>query len=370
MEWYMCTRLKARLDQAPEKRKVVFMLRDRQTRLHSVRSFLLGLAASGLAIVLLALIPMPYIVYEPGTAESTRPMVKTEGEIGKEEGKLLLTTVEVTFANMFKFVEAGFDPNAELFRKEAILGGRSRDDYAARQQMTMRSSQANAVEAAYNALKIPYDVLDTSVLVTNTLEGMGAEGVLLPGDQLIELNGRKIRSADDVAASIEGVSSGQKISLKVKRGDETKEGEIELKPLPQSSPPRPGIGIGYAVLQEVTSVDPAKRVTITAGKIGGPSAGLMFALEIVNQLTAEDITKGHIVAGTGEISTEGIVRPIGGIRHKVVAADREGAEVFFAPKENAADAEAKSRDIGTKMKVVPVSTIQDALNYLALMDPK
>ncbi len=345
-------------------------MQRRHLGLDNTRSFLLGLAASVIAVILLALVPVPYVVYEPGTAEDVRPMVKVAGAKDKEEGAFVLTTVEVTFANVFKFVAAGFNPNAQLFRQEDILRGRTRNDYSARQKLTMRTSQSNAIEAAYNAIHIPYEVKDSAIVVTNIVPGTGAEGVLRPGDALLALNGKQIRSADDVPASIEGLSDGDKITVKFKRGDATREEEIQLTPLPGSEPPRSGIGIGYAALQRVVSADPAKQADIAVGHIGGPSAGLMFSLEIVNRLTAGDITRGRIVAGTGEITPKGEVLPIGGVRHKVVAADRERAAVFFVPADNAAEAEKKARDIGSGMAIVPVSTIQDALRYLESLEPE
>ncbi|MCK9906873.1 hypothetical protein MXD63_43635, partial [Frankia sp. Cpl3] len=95
--------------------------------------------------------------------------------------------------------------------------------------------------------------------------------------------------------------------------------------------------------------------------IGGPSAGLMFTLEIYDQLNTElDVTRGYRVAGTGTISADGTVGRIGGINHKIVAADKAGAEIFFAPDDaegeisNYQEAMATAKRIGTKMRVVPV----------------
>ena len=115
---------------------------------------------------------------------------------------------------------------------------------------------------------------------------------------------------------------------------------------------------------------------IDAHKIGGPSAGLMFTLEIYNQLVKEDITKGHEIAGTGTINEKGEVGPIGGISQKVVAAHNAGAEIFFAPNENGKeksnykDAVKTAKDINTKMKIIPVDTLDDALMYLDKMSEK
>ncbi|HEY0827908.1 MAG TPA: S16 family serine protease, partial [Bacilli bacterium] len=119
-----------------------------------------------------------------------------------------------------------------------------------------------------------------------------------------------------------------------------------------------------------------------AGEIGGPSAGLMFALEIYNQLVDQDITKGYRIAGTGTIDTKGQVGVIGGIKYKVVAADKAGADIFFAPKDfipedkmylpikNTTEAMNQAKKMNTKMIVVSVDTLEDALRYLEALPPK
>jgi Lon-like protease len=121
-------------------------------------------------------------------------------------------------------------------------------------------------------------------------------------------------------------------------------------------------------------VDP--KVSVKTDEIGGPSAGLMFSLEIFDQLMDEDFTKGYKIAGTGTIDSKGAVGPIGGIDQKIVAADKAGAEIFFAPNEKGtSDSNYKlavktASQIGSKMKIVPVDLIDDAINYLQKLPMK
>lgn len=91
---------------------------------------------------------------------------------------------------------------------------------------------------------------------------------------------------------------------------------------------RPGFGVTIAAVQKVKPKEAGKAVSFVDTNVGGPSAGLMFTMEIYNRLTSGDLTKGHRVAGTGTINAEGVVGAIGGVKHKIVAADREGAEIF------------------------------------------
>ena len=143
-----------------------------------------------------------------------------------------------------------------------------------------------------------------------------------------------------------------------------------------------GIGIG---LTDHTEIDSSIPVSIEAGDIGGPSAGLMFTLQTYEQLSHKDLRKGHEIAGTGTMNSQGIVGRIGGIDKKVVTASENGAEIFFAPddeitsemkkvepkiKSNYQEAQEAAKKIGTKMKIVPVKTVQDALNYLEKLKQK
>jgi Lon-like protease len=156
------------------------------------------------------------------------------------------------------------------------------------------------------------------------------------------------------------------VKITFERKGKKKTVQLALKPFPEN-PKRVGIGISLVTDSEIVT-NPS--VEIKSEEIGGPSAGLMFSLEIYDQLVEEDITKGYTIAGTGTINEKGEVGPIGGISQKIIAADKAGADIFFAPNEKGAkdsnyqEALKTAKDIGTKMKIVPVDTFDDALRYL------
>ena len=156
---------------------------------------------------------------------------------------------------------------------------------------------------------------------------------------------------------------------------------ITLKEIPNSDG-RAGLGVQFEEDKKLTT-DP--EVEFLTSNIGGPSAGLMFTLEIMNQLMDEDLTKGYNIAGTGEMLEDGTVGRIGGADFKVIAAARKGVEIFFAPDDdlpeevrsgkpgittNYEEAVKMAEKIGTKMKIVPVRTVDDALDYLASLKEK
>ena len=137
-----------------------------------------------------------------------------------------------------------------------------------------------------------------------------------------------------------------------------------------------GIGIGLVDHTKVTSDD---KIEFSTNGIGGPSAGLMFTLDIYDQLVKEDLRKGRIIAGTGTIGEDGSVGDIGGVDMKVAAADRINADIFFVPNNpvskatlkknpkaltNYQEAKQAAKKLGTKMKIVPVKNVQEAIDYL------
>lgn len=341
----------------------------------------IGLAA---ALVLWFAIPLPYIVYEPGPAFDTGPMVSSgalhaEGdgaaaEEGGTEGAFLLTTVSWSYANLFKYALALVNPHAELLVRETVTRGDDRNEYAQRQQLQMRASHWKAIEAVYRELGVPYRSDDVQLIVMSVLDGLSADGVLLPGDRLLSIDGMELAGEGDVAAAMQPKQIGDKVVVEFLRSidgkEEKREATLELKALPDTDPPRPGMGITYGAFLSVASDDPAYRADIRAGSIGGPSAGLMFALELYDRFTPEDWTRGYQVAGTGDIAPDGTVHAIGGVAQKVVGAHRRGADIFFVPPANAEDAIEKAKAIGTNMTVVPVASLREALDYLAALPPK
>lgn len=169
--------------------------------------------------------------------------------------------------------------------------------------------------------------------------------------------------------------SGDKVKLTIIRDEKEQTKSVTLKEIPGTKG-KVGIGITFTENKSITT---NPKVKIEADKIGGPSAGLMFTLEIIDQLTEGDLTKGYNVAGTGEMLESGEVGRIGGIDKKIIAADDGGIEIFFAPDDKITDEVKKlnpgiktnyeiavetAKKIGTKMKIVPVKTVDDALKYL------
>ncbi|MFS1513243.1 PDZ domain-containing protein [Chengkuizengella sp. SCS-71B] len=311
------------------------------------------------------LMPTPYVIYEPGSAEILEPMVNVEDGYKDAEGAFMLTTVRMNYSNVFYYLYSFINPHAIVVKKEDIFRNETEEEYMERQTFNMINSQSNAIKAAYSKAGIAYESIIDGVVILGTVEGFPADGLLQSGDKLISIDEQNIKTTADIYSSVGKHQVGDIISITYEREEKKEAVKLTLTDLRSEEEvlegvkERPGIGIYLADLQHV----------IDSGNIRGPSAGLMFSLEIYNQLVPEDITQGHLIAGTGEIYTNGQVGAIGGVERKIVAANKEGAEVFFVPEENYAVAAEKAHEIKSDMDIVTVTTMEEALEYLYQLTP-
>ncbi|WP_053219779.1 SepM family pheromone-processing serine protease [Virgibacillus senegalensis] len=312
---------------------------------------------------------LPYYIYKPGGADALNPIVEVADGY-ESEGDMHLVTIRGGQATPLQYLWASIRPHQDIEPIDKVFPeGISQDDYFQAQLQMMESSQEASTVVAYKAAGKQIDIEYEGVYVVAVIEGMPAEGKLKAGDKIVEIDGRELETSDDLIDYVSSKKAGDQIDVTVEREEETVHKTIEL----ESFPGQEKIGVGIQLVTN-RNVEVEPELKFASGNIGGPSAGLMFSLEIYDQLTEDDLTHGHQIAGTGEINYEGEVGRIGGIDKKVIAADREGCEVFFAPNEGGAEdsnyhvAVETAKEIGTDMKVVPVDTFDDALSYLQEME--
>jgi len=362
------------------------MSQSRRDRLFLFRRIVIsGLLAIGLCYALIFM-KLPYYIFRPGTAEEIRPMVSLAQKADAEAGAFLLTTVGVYNGNIAGIVLARFLDYDVRKVVEVRKEGESDEEYNRRQEYVMRTSQANAIQAAYHKAGVPFRIEQTGVMVLRTLSGQPVPSVLKPGDIIVSLDGKPVLKSEDLTELLKGRKAGETVSVGYRRENALQEAKLELvSQMGEQGQTEEAVGIGFvpADIQEVRAEQEGRQVTVKAGEIGGPSAGFMFAMEIYNQLVPGDITKGYRIAGTGTIDPKGGIGVIGGIRHKVVAAHEEKADIFFAPRDlkpgpgesfqpalNTTEAENQARRIKTKMKIVSVGTMDEAIRYLEGLPPK
>ncbi len=329
-----------------------------------------GLYFISLAILIYVVVymPTPYMVHQPGSADEIKPMVSVTGGDQEEKGTFMLTTVSVSYANLAMLITTQFKHHAEIIRKEP---DRNDEEYETQQRYYMSSSQSNSIMAAYSHANIDYAVVPEYVFVVGFSKSVTPKGDFHPGDIIKQLNGEPIGEFEALAEALKGKTAGDKVSVELERGGKKLEQQVELVQIgEENGEAKAGLGVSVGEVRKVQPSDPAKEVKFKDTRIGGPSAGLMFTLEIYNQLTPGDLSKGYRVAGTGTMSEDGTVGPIGGVQFKIVASDREDADIFFVPEDNYKEAKAKADKIKSGMKLVPVKQVDDALKYLEELPSK
>jgi PDZ domain-containing protein len=227
----------------------------------------------------------------------------------------------------------------------------------------MNRSQQIAAAVALRRAGLKVVARPTGVLVEGVFTNVPAAKVLRAGDVIIGVNGHGVLSRPELRAALAPHTPGDAVSLRILRGGKALLVSVKTIADPQE-PKRPLIGV-YRASQAAAITLPLK-VHIDLGGVGGPSAGLPFALDVL-ELLGTDVTHGYRIAATGELDLDGSVSPIGGVEQKTIGARRAGVEVLLVPAgENAAEA----RRYAGGLRVIPVESFQQALRQLATLPPK
>jgi PDZ domain-containing protein len=316
-------------------------------------AILIGLTAAALYI------PIPaFYAYLPGPVRNVEQLVDVSGRhTYSSEGDLYLTTVNVDLSVTFaEWVKDSFDKTAAVVKREQVTGGGSFSDLEKEELKAMDESKQHAQEVALSALGISSPTADGS-RIQQFLDNANAAKDLKVGDVITKIDGTPVKTSCEVGSVIAGHQPGDTVAVTVRRGKVQRTYEIQTIADPLD-PTAAIIGVGLHDIHY--RFDPGMKVKFKTGRIAGPSAGLMFTLGLYDQLTPDDLTHGKKIAGTGTISCNGRVGPIGGIEQKIAGAEAAGAEIFLSPQANYDAAKAVAGDI----QVVPISTFDDALKFL------
>ena len=322
--------------------------------------FLIGaLFVFGLLGTALWNVELPYLAYSPGQVSDAADSIVVDGvDVYPPEGELLMLTVITPEVNAFEALIAGFDPTIDLVRREAVRRvGETDEEYRNRVLQQMDDSNFRSVAVALDYLG--YDLVPTEVVINEFVEGVPAQSVLELGDTIIEVDGLPVTSVMEIRPLLEGRSPGDTIEVTVLRNGTESVVEVELA----ERDDEPGVAMIGVSLGELTA--PPFPVEISAGDVGGPSAGMMHTLAIIDVLTEGELTKGNVIAGTGTIRMDGAVGNIGGVRQKVVAAEAAGADYMLVPEGNYETALTAPR---TSIQIIPVATLTDAIAFLEGLD--
>ncbi|MFQ5948499.1 MAG: PDZ domain-containing protein [Acidimicrobiia bacterium] len=314
----------------------------------------------GLLVVFLWPVKVPYYAMSPGPVEEVTDLITVvDNEIFSSKGDLYLLTVGLRQVNIFEFLEAQLDGKVDLVRRERIRPPDvSPEEKKRRDLELMDESVRTAIFVALTRLGYEVELSGDGAEVLSLVIGSGADGEVRVGDIVVAVDGEPVGIGTDAVRQIQRREVGDTVVLTIKRGEETLDVAIELVASTfLEGAPMVGIEIQTVNLQ----FDFPIRIDVDSRNIGGPSAGMMYALAVMDLLTAEDLTRGHRIAGTGTIDSDGAVGPIGGVRQKVFAARAVGAEYVLVPAGNLENALAAADE---EIKIVPVDTIDDALAFL------
>lgn len=321
-----------------------------------------------LVSLLLALVtPLPYVLFRPGNPENVlKSMIKVPSEFSAidqenfdQSGRLFMTSIFVTNPDSrifaLELIRAWIRSDETIVPRDSVFPkDQDPKEIKAQEAQQMVNSQERAIYSAltYLGYKIP-----TKVIVTGTIEESKAKEILLPGDEIVKINGEEIFTSDEIISLIRKKKVGEKIRVQVIRGGE----RLDLPEIGLISNAA-GTAVGVFLKMEFTF---PLEIEIAIENVGGPSAGMIFALGIIEKLSAEDFLRGRKIAGTGTINLAGEIGAIGGIGSKMIGAARKGATLFLAPAANC-------KDIGhipDGIEVLPVTSLSEAIEVLREPEP-
>ena len=317
------------------------------TRIGWTTGLALGLAVLlVLGMALLNLVTVDKVLYRPAGVHDTlgeidgQPIVSIEGlETFETSGSLDFLTIIVdggprSDVTAWDWLLAELDPAVDVFDADDIYP----PDLTAQeiQEENVALMSQSQLGAAVVALRATGVEVPEQVKVGQIIKDAPAAEALEVDDHILSVDGTAIENPEDVRVALQEYEPGETVPFTLIRGDEEIEvdvptGESDPDPLDPEAPPRTIIGVFLA-----SDFDLPYEVTIDAGNVGGPSAGMMFSLAIYDKITPGELTGGKRFAGTGTINSDGTVGGIGGIVQKMHAAEDEGVDYFLAPAANCA----------------------------------
>ena len=310
------------------------------------------------ALILLNLIPTPYFLVIPGQTINLSENITVENGEKDAKGQFLLTSTAMIKANLLLYIYGFFDPNIDLKNSDdEILLKMEQKDYINIMEKLMQESQIISKVVALRKAGYSLEISGRGILINGILDNSPVKNKLLPGDVIIKIDEQPVRTLEDFSEIVKSCNFSQIIRITFLRDNSAYSTSISLIELPNTDDKTERIGIGvYADTKDLQCRFPLK-IEINLEKIKGPSAGLMIALEILNQLTENDLSSSLLIAGTGSLSIGGRITEVDGIKQKIVSAKKHKADVFLVPQKNYPEALKFSRGI----KIIPVDDFDDVI---------
>ena len=330
-------------------------------RLTPARLAAAGLLLLAVVALILWLAPSDSYVFLPDRAHAVAPLVTVPGgKVPRDGGGIYYVDVLVRKASWLERLFPSIREGATIVPSSVVQPpGVSEKARHTEDLRAMSRSQEVAAAVALRALGYKVAAHSTGVLIEDVARDAPAAGKLLPTDVIVSVDGRRVRTAKDLRAILGSRPAGTTFRIGVRRSGALTQVRVKTIADPRQAG-RPILGIFPG---QAAAVRLPINVRINAGDVGGPSAGLAFALDILEQL-GRDVDHGRRVAATGEIELDGTVAPIGGVEQKTIGVRKAGIHVFLVPAgENATEA----RRYAHGVRIVPVQNFQQALRALATL---
>lgn len=331
-----------------------------------VRTFAAGVIVAMLVIAT-QVVRVPYFAFSPGTMRPTVELVEVAGApVYEPEGSFMLSTISISRQRLTLWgaFTGWLDPEVSVLREEMVLGDSDPDENRRLNLAMMDISKELATYVALERLGYEVGFTGSGAIIGTVSTNSAADGVLEVGDTIVGVNGTPILVGADLVEAIGALAPGDEVALSVEHFEgSNKEVKTVTLGSREDDPEVAFLGVSLQT-RDAHFVFPID-VSIETGSVGGPSAGLSFALTILDLLTPGELTGGQEVAVTGTIDRDGTVGPIGGVEQKAASARRDGVRVFLVPDSlSEAELAAARRQAGDKVQIIEVGTLDEALEAL------
>jgi Lon-like protease len=324
------------------------------------------LLAAGLVLLaifaVLWIVPSDKYIFLPDEARAVAPLVDVEGERPDENGGgIYYVAVDVRKASLLEKLLPRIREGATLVPVSQVRApGQNEQEHRRAELASMRQSQQYAAAVALRSIGYRIQIVPRGAQIASVVEGYPAAGKLRARDLIVAVDGRDVANPDLFRSLLLRRRPGEVVRLRVRRSGDTQ--TISLRTA--DNPDRPGRAF-LGVLINEPSVKLPITVRINTGDVGGPSAGLAFALDLLEEL-GRDVDRGYKIAASGELRLDGSVGGVGGIKQKTIGAQQAGADVFLVPGDN----EDEARRHAGGLRVIAVESFRQALRALATLEPK
>lgn len=300
---------------------------------------------------------LPYSIYTPGGMIDLDKRIESDDSIYNSSGSINSTYVSMIKGTIPMLILSKILPSWDVVSNDEItLNDEELKETIERDKIYMQEAISNATLVAFNAAKLNIEILSSENKITYITDN--AKTNLNLYDNIIEYDNIKFETFELFKEYISSKKVGDKINFKILRNNKKVNAYAEVIEINNE----PKVGIMIAAINKYKSVP---QISVkTKSSESGPSGGLMTALAIYNAITEQDITKGHIIAGTGTIEKDGTVGEISGVIYKIAGAEKQGADIFLCPKENYEEAKKFTEKQGYDIIIVSISKFEEAIDYL------